>query len=75
MCIRDRSEADFVKCIDRGVRKINYYTYMAKAGGEFVQDQCASAKNVVYFHDIAGWGREAMQKDAVNALRIFSRLK
>lgn len=69
------SEADFIKCIDRGVRKINYYTYMAKAGGEFVQDKCASAKDVVYFHDIAGWGREAMQKDAENALRIFSRLK
>lgn len=32
------SDSDFKIAIDKGVRKINYYTYMAKAGGEIVLD-------------------------------------
>lgn len=33
------SEEDFRAVISRGVRKINYYTYMAMAGGDSVADQ------------------------------------
>ncbi len=32
------SEEDYKKAIQAGVRKINYYTYMAMAGGKSVQD-------------------------------------
>ena len=33
------SEEDYRKVIARGVRKINYYTYMAKAGGTGVESK------------------------------------
>lgn len=33
------SDADFRKAIENGVRKINYYTYMAKVGGDTVLDK------------------------------------
>ncbi len=33
------SEEDFRRVIEKGVRKINYYTYMAMAGGDGVADQ------------------------------------
>ena len=34
-----KSEEDYYKVIARGVRKINYYTYMAKAGGTGVEEK------------------------------------
>lgn len=33
------SEEDYKTVIEKGVRKINYYTYMAKAGGQEVEDK------------------------------------
>lgn len=68
------SEADFTECIKRGVRKINYYTYAAKAGGEAVKTLCGKEDGIVYFHDVAAWGREAMKADIKEAIRIFSGL-
>lgn len=66
------SEPDFKECINRGVRKINYYTYAAKAAGAAVKEYCNSVDDVVYFHDIMTCGREALKKDIMEAMRIFS---
>lgn len=66
------SEADFKECINRGVRKINYYTYAAKAAGAAVKEYCNSVDGVVYFHDIMACGREALKKDILGAMKIFS---
>lgn len=67
------SEADFKECIKRGVRKINYYTYAAKAGGEAVKKKCQEAGNeTVYYHDVATWGREALRADVMEAMKVFS---
>ena len=65
------SPEDFRECIKRGVRKINYYTYAAKAGGESVKKHCEEADGVVYFHDVAAWGREAMKADVMAAMKVF----
>lgn len=67
------SEKDFRMCIDRGVRKINYYTYCSKAGGEYVKEQCMKTDGPVFFHDVSCWAREAMKKDIKNAIEIFSK--
>ena len=67
------SKKDYRAVIARGVRKINYYTYMSKAGGEAVRNMIEqSADQPVYFHDIAGCGTEAMKQDVMHALRIFN---
>lgn len=66
------SAEDFRKCIDRGVRKINYYTYMAKAGGTAVREKLAGIDGVVLYHDFVIWGREAMREDVTKAMRVFA---
>lgn len=61
------SHDDYRKVIEYGVRKINYYTYMAKAGGEAVS-------NKVYgqFHDAVNDAICAMKKDVKKAINVFS---
>ena len=66
------SDGDFKKCIYRGVRKINFYTYMAKAGGADVQKKCAEAKDIVYFHDITLWGTASMKQQVLHAMQVFA---
>lgn len=66
------SDEDFKECISRGVRKINYYTYAAKAGGMEVKAKCDAAEQYVYFHDISVWGREAIKADVMSAMKVFS---
>ena len=62
------SEEDYKKVIERGIRKINYYTYSAKAAGAAVEQM----KDKTFFHDIAVCAKEAIEKDIANAIRMFS---
>ncbi|MCD8217373.1 MAG: class II fructose-bisphosphate aldolase [Clostridiales bacterium] len=69
------SPEDYRTVIEKGIRKINYYTYMSKAGGEGVAEkitQCLKENRPVYYHDVAAWGTEAMKEDVKKALRVFS---
>lgn len=61
------SEEDYRRVIKCGVRKINYYTYMAKAGGEAV----SKMTNAVFFHDMACAAKDAMKADVSRAIKIF----
>ena len=60
------SHEDYRKVISLGVRKINYYTYMAKAGGEAV-----SGKTYGQFHDAANDAIAAMKADVKKAISVF----
>lgn len=66
------SDEDFKKCIANGVRKINYYTYRAKVGGEYVKKKCMETEGPIFFHDITCWAREAMMADIEHAMKVFS---
>lgn len=67
------SEADFHRVIELGIRKINYYTYMAKSGGEAVREMIrAAGEKIVYFHDVAQVAARAIQADVEGAIRMFS---
>ena len=68
------SDVDFRKCIENGVRKINYYTYMAKAGGEYIKEMLSKTEGPAFFHDISKWGKEAMKEDIKKAIKVFSNL-
>ena len=61
------SPEDYREVIKRGVRKINYYTYMAQAGAEAV-----NGKEYSQFHDILTDAKEAMKKNVMDAIKIFS---
>jgi len=69
------SDGDFRKCIERGVRKINYYTYLAKAGGMHVKEKAMETGEYVFFHDITLWGIEAMKADVLHTIKVFSNLE
>ncbi|WP_024345162.1 class II fructose-bisphosphate aldolase [Lacrimispora indolis] len=69
------SDQDFRRCIENGVRKINYYTYLAKAGGMHVKEKAMEAEGYVYYHDVTLWGIEAMKKDVLHTIKVFSNLE
>lgn len=62
------SHEDYRKVIELGIRKINYYTYMSKAGGNAV----AKLDNLTYFHDIELAAGKAMREDVLAAIDVFS---
>lgn len=64
------SAEDYDKVIDAGVRKVNYYTYMAKAGADAVRKQMP-AEGPVMFHDVSLWAIEAMKEDVAAAIKVF----
>lgn len=60
------SSQDYTEVIKRGVRKINYYTYMSKAGGKAI-----SNKEYTQFHDALLDAQKAMKEDVKRAINIF----
>ncbi|MDR1059742.1 MAG: class II fructose-bisphosphate aldolase [Clostridiales bacterium] len=65
------SDEDYRKLIACGIRKINYYSYMAFAGSRAARD-CLNAKENVLYHDAAAAARNAMKEDAMRAMRVFA---
>lgn len=68
------SPEDYRACIRNGLRKINYYSYMSKAGANGVKELLAKG-DVTFFHDIALAAEKAMEADVEKAMRIFAGLK
>lgn len=64
------SEPDYRTAIHLGIRKINYYSYMAKAGVDGVK-RLLGEKDVKYFHELALAAAEEMRRDAASAIRLF----
>ena len=62
------SHEDYKKVIELGIRKINYYTYMAKAGGSAISE----LTDATFFHDIEVAAGKRMKQDVADAIRIFS---
>ncbi len=68
------SEEGFHRAIANGIRKINYYSYMSKAG-------YLAAKNEIekmgsgYLHDVEYAAMLAMKEDVKTAIRTFSQGK
>lgn len=67
------SERDYRTAIAKGIRKVNYYTYMTKAGGEEVVRKIRENEdNVIYYHDICRWGTDAMKANVRQAMKVFA---
>lgn len=64
------SKDDYREVIKRGVRKVNYYTYMAKSGAAAVSD-----KEYSQFHDVLLDAEKAMKEDVKTAISVFSDIK
>lgn len=67
------SPEDYRTGIANGLRKINYYSYMSKAGTQAVK-ALLDTRDVTFFHDLALAAQNAMEADAEKALRVFAGL-
>jgi len=64
------SHADYRAAIAGGIRKINYYTYMSRAGAAAAK-ALLDTSDVTFYHDVALAAQRAMQTDALEAIRVF----
>lgn len=64
------SAEDYRTGIRYGLRKINYYSYMSKAGVSAVKE-LLEKEDVTFFHSLALIAQNAMAADAEKAMRIF----
>ena len=64
------SPEDYRKAIAKGVRKINYYSYMSNAGVKAAKE-LLTAQDVTYYHDIAMAAQKAMKADVLKAMNVF----
>ena len=65
------SPDDYRACIRNGLRKVNYYSYMSRAG-TFAVKELLQQENVTFFHDIALAAQKAMEKDVEKAMLVFA---
>jgi fructose-bisphosphate aldolase class II len=63
---------DYRNAISRGIRKINYYTYGAIAGGKAVAALVRERGEGLQFHDVAVAATDAMRDDIARVMRLFS---
>ena len=66
------SEEGFKKSIASGIRKINYYSYMSKAGYTAAKAVIESGKTS-YLHDVEYAAMQAMKEDVKKAIAVFSK--
>lgn len=68
------SREDYHRAVEAGVRKINYFTYMDKAGGSAAKEciACMSPAEPVFFTAVSAAAREAMKENVKKAMRMFA---
>lgn len=69
------SEKEYIEAINSGVRKINYYSYAAKAGANSVKNYIDHEASPVFYHDLTVIAKNTMKKDMKKAMEIFSNQK
>ena len=65
------SEEGFRSAIAAGIRKVNYYSYMSKAGYDAAKREISAGKSH-YLHDVEYAAMQAMKEDVKRAIRIFA---
>ena len=68
------SREDYHEVVKAGVRKINYFTYMDKAGGQGVKDYLdhAPADTPLFYSQVYLAARDAMKENVRHAIRMFA---
>lgn len=68
------SGEDYKLAIEAGVRKVNYFTYMDKSGGNAVAEYLKTLqdKEPVFFSSISMAARDAMKENVKSAMKMFA---
>lgn len=71
------SNEDFHRAIEAGVRKINYFTYMDKAGGNATVQYLGSLKEgePIFFSSVLAAAREGMKENVKTAMKVFAKME
>ena len=71
------SKEDYAEAIEAGVRKINYFTYMDKSGGNAALEYLKTVEGdePIFFSSIVAASREAMKKNVKLAMEMFAGYK
>lgn len=71
------SSEDFHRAIQAGVRKINYFTYMDKAGGNATAQYLGSLKEgePIFFSSVIEAAREGMKENVKAAMKVFAKME
>lgn len=71
------SAEDYHKAVDAGVRKINYFTYMDKSGGNAAKEYLTTLdeNEPVFYSSIVEAGRKAMKENVKAAMQLFAKMK
>ena len=67
------TDDDYREAIARGIRKVNYYTYGALAGGRAVYDIVGRTPSGLQFHDVAVAATDAIAADIRRVMGILGR--
>ena len=70
------SREDYRKAIEAGTRKVNYFTYMDKSGGNAVAEYVNSVKEgePLFFSSASMAARDAMKENVKAAMKMFALL-
>ncbi len=70
------SRENFQEGIRAGVRKINYFTYMDKAGGNAAADYIKSIEDgaPLFFTEVSARAREGMKENVKEAMKVFAMM-
>ena len=68
------SDEGFKKAIENGIRKVNYYSYMSKAG-YMAAKEVIDGNTTKYLHDVEFAAMQAMKEDVKKAIKVFANLK
>ena len=66
------TDADYREAVSCGIRKVNYYTYGAIAGGRGVYDLVKEKPEGLQFHDVAVRATKAIADDAARVMRVLA---
>ena len=71
------SSEDFHRATEAGVRKINYFTYMDKAGGNATAQYLGSLKEgePIFFSSVIEAAREGMKENVKAAMKVFAKME
>ena len=71
------SSEDFHRAIEAGVRKINYFTYMDKAGGNATAQYLGSLKEgePIFFSSVIEAAREGMKENVKADMKVFAKME
>ena len=67
------TDGDYHAAIAAGIRKVNYYTYGALAGGRAVYDVVKRIPDGLQFHDVAVAATSAISDDIKRVMGVLSR--